>query len=49
MNVTGKKYTDFFVFTFKGWHKERIYFDPKFGLMSLRHWFGSGISMLVQS
>ena len=30
MGVTGKKYTDFFVFTFKGWHKERIYFDPKF-------------------
>ena len=30
MGVTGKKYADFFVLTFKGWHKERIYFDPKF-------------------
>ena len=30
MGVTGKKYTDFFVLKFKGWHKERIYFDPKF-------------------
>ena len=30
MSVAGKKYTDFFVFTYKGSHKERIYFDPKF-------------------
>ena len=41
MGVTGKKYTDFFVFKCKGWHKERIYFDPKFSsdVLTTLVWF----------
>ena len=41
MGVTGRTYTDFFVFTFKGFHKERIQHDSNYwsDLLEKMVWF----------
>ncbi len=48
MGVTGGKYTDFFVFTFKGYHQERVFFDENSGVHYCKNLFGFGGNLLAQ-